>query len=572
MNTTHLLGKFGLLAAATCCAAMIAVGAETNAGPSATQPKIVLIGDSTVTDNAGWGLGFRQFLTDGAECLNRSLGGRSSESFRREGRWTNALALQGDYYLIQFGHNNEAGKPGRSTDMPTFVSNMVSYVEEARAIGAKPVLVTPLTRRQWDKAHPGKIQSSLAPYAEEVRRIAATKHVPLVDLQARSIELCESLGPVKCLEFSPPKVVAGTNTGGFDGTHLNAKGHVLFARLVVEELRQALPELAPVLLTEPVNANPVAREAKFDAVVSADGSGSHITLPAAIAAVPDDSPKPFVILLKPGRYEGQIILSPAKRNVRLVGEELENTVLTYGLNVQESNAATDMRFKGTGVVVLADDFRAENITFENTSGDHGQALALRVDGDRAAFTHCRLLGWQDTLMLNNGRQYFTNCYLEGRVDFIYGSATTVFERCEIHSKNGGHITAASTPQARAFGFVFMDCKLTGDPAAWVNPTNPTTAQPAKKPMADLGRPWRPYASVAYLQCEMGGHIKPAGWDNWRNPTNELTARYAEYNSTGPGANPTARVTWSKQLTKEAAGNITRQSVLGGSDGWNPARP
>lgn len=237
---------------------IILAAAQTRSTAAETKIKIVLVGDSTVTDNAGWGLGFKQFLTDGADCINTSQGGRSSESFRREGRWTNALALKGDYYLVQFGHNNEPGKPGRSTDMLTFVSNMVSYVEEAQANGAKPILVTPLTRRQWDKEHPGKIKSSLAPYAEEVRKIAVEKHVPLLDLQARSIELCESLGPEKCLEFSPPKIVDGTNTGGYDGTHLNAEGHVLFARLVVEELRKAVPELAPVLRREPVNANPVA--------------------------------------------------------------------------------------------------------------------------------------------------------------------------------------------------------------------------------------------------------------------------------------------------------------------------
>ena len=227
----HLLVLVALLLTTT------ADAGNTNAISRDAKIKIILVGDSTVTDNAGWGLGFKQFLNpDKAECVNTSQGGRSSESFRREGRWTNALALKGNYYLIQFGHNNEPGKPGRSTDMPTFVSNMVSYVEEAQAIGAKPVLVTPLTRRQWDKDHPGKIKSSLAPYAEDVRKIAAEKHVPLVDLQARSIELCESLGPEKCLEFSPPKFVDGTNTGGYDGTHLNEKGHVLFARLVVDEI------------------------------------------------------------------------------------------------------------------------------------------------------------------------------------------------------------------------------------------------------------------------------------------------------------------------------------------------
>src|SRR5262249_49402587 len=139
-------------------------------GEPAHKIKIVLVGDSTVTDTAGWGLGFKQFLNDKAECVNTSAGGRSSMSFMREGRWTNALALKGDYYLIQFGHNNEPGKPGRSTDMPTFVSDMTRYVDDAQAIGAKPILVTPLVRRQWDKANPGKIKSSLEPYAEEVRK------------------------------------------------------------------------------------------------------------------------------------------------------------------------------------------------------------------------------------------------------------------------------------------------------------------------------------------------------------------------------------------------------------------
>jgi len=542
--------------------------ADATAAPAPAKIKIVLVGDSTVTDSAGWGLGFKQFLTGAAECINTAQGGRSSESFRREGRWTNALALKGDYYLVQFGHNNEPGKPGRSTDMPTFVSNMVSYVEEARAIGAKPVLVTPLTRRQWDKDHPGKIKSSLAPYAEEVRKIAAERHVPLVDLQARSIELCESLGPEKCLEFSPPKVVDGTNTGGFDGTHLNEKGRVMFARLVVEELRKAAPELSPVLRVEPVDAHPVAKEAKYDAVVSADGSGTHTTVQAAIAAAPDDAAKPYTILLKPGKYGGQIIVPKSKRNIRFVGEELENTVLTYGLNVNEPNPGADPRYRGIGVVVEGDDFHAENVTFQNTSGDHGQALALRLIGDRAVINHCRLLGWQDTLRVDAARQYFTNCYIEGRVDFIYGSATTVFDHCEIHSKNGGHVTAANTPQDRPMGFVFLDCKLTGDPKPWMSPEG-TPANTNSPPKADLGRPWRAYASVTYLNCELGGHIKPEGWNNWRNPTNELTARYAEYHSTGPGANPAARVKWAKQLTDDEAKAFTVEKILGGTDGWKP---
>lgn len=307
--------------------------------------------------------------------------------------------------------------------------------------------------------------------------------------------------------------------------------------------------------------DPAAKESRFQAVVSADGSGTHKTVAEAIAAAPENSPRPFVICIKPGKYEGQIVVPENRRNIRFVGEESAETVLSYPLNVSETNVQTNPRFRGTGVVVLGDDFRAENITFQNTSGDHGQALALRVDGDRAVFRHCRLLGWQDTLMLNRTRQYFTNCYIEGRVDFIYGSGAAVFDHCEIHSKNGGHVTAANTPQEQPYGFVFLNCKLTGDPTPWVNPTNTVvSAPPSKKAMADLGRPWRAYASVTYLNCWMGDHIKPEGWNNWRNPTNELTARFSEYDSTGPGANPEQRVKWSKQLAKEEAAKITVESV------------
>lgn len=524
-----------------------------------------------MADRTGWGLGFKEFIdTNKAECINVAMGGRSSMSFMREGRWTNALALKGDYYLVQFGHNNQPGKPGRSTDMPTFIGNMKEYVEDARAIGAQPVLVTPLTRRQWDKDNPGKINSTLEPYAEDVRKIAADERVPLVDLHARSIELCESLGSEKCDEFSPVKVVDGTNA--YDGTHLIGRGRVMFARLVVDELRKSAPQLATVLLAEPRNPNPTIVDDRYDAIVANDVSAAYTNLQAAINAAPDNGTKPFRILIRRGIYQGQFVVPKEKGHLELIGEEVTNTVLTYGLNVRESDTNTDKRFMGTGVIVLGGNFHAESITFQNTSGDHGQALALRVDGDREVFKHCRMLGWQDTLMINNARQYFTNCYVAGRVDFIYGSATAVFDHCEIHSKNGGHVTAANTPKDQQYGFVFLDCKLTGDSQPWIDPQGVAvnTNKDGSAPRADLGRPWRPYASVTYLNCEMGGHIRPDGWNNWRNPTNELTARYAEYKSSGPGANPDERVKWSKQLTDEQAKNFTIGKILGGSDDWNPA--
>lgn len=307
-------------------------------------------------------------------------------------------------------------------------------------------------------------------------------------------------------------------------------------------------------------------------VVAADGSGQFRTLQEAFAKVPDNSPERTIIHVKPGIYDGQKILEKEKRNVTLRGESIDSTILTWDINTNEEQpAGTNPRYKGTSLVVLADDFRAERLTFRNTSGDHGQALALRIDGDRAVVTNSRLLGWQDTVMLNNGRHYFKDTYIEGRVDFIYGSATAVFDQCVIHSKNGGYITAASTPPERQYGFVFLNSRLSGDPAPWVDPTGkfPAKASSDKAPLAYLGRPWRPYGSVVFINTEMGQHIHPAGWNNWGKPENEKTARYAEYGSRGPGANGAARVQWSRQLTAGEAAQYTVDKVLGGADGWRP---
>jgi pectinesterase len=304
--------------------------------------------------------------------------------------------------------------------------------------------------------------------------------------------------------------------------------------------------------------------------VAADGSGDVKTVQQAIEAAPSRSPDRTIIHVRPGTYAGPFVVPKDKANLTLEGDDPATTVLTWDRNVRDPIPAGNDKFN-PGLHVQADGFEAARLTIQNTSGDHGQALALRVDGDREVFTDCRIIGWQDTLMVNNGRDYFDRCYIAGRVDFIYGSATAWFQDCEIHSRNGGHITAASTPQDHPYGYVFMDCKLTGDATAW-DPatTNPSTTQkPKVTPKADLGRPWRPYASVTYINCEMGSHIKPEGWNNWGKTSNEQTARYSEYHSKGPGAAPDQRAKWSHQLTDEQASQITVQSVLGGPDHWNP---
>lgn len=209
--------------------------------------KIILVGDSTVNDGGGWGYGFKQFLTGDAECINTAANGRSSKSFIAEGRWAKALALKGDYYLIQFGHNDEPGKgPERETDLATtYPQNLARYVDEARAIGAKPVLVTSLTRRNFDKSGDGKLVPNLMPYVAAMKKLAAEKDVPLVDLHAISMAYCEKIGPAQTAKLNAIK------DGQPDTTHLSAAGRVVFGRLVVEALRQAVPELAPYLLAEP---------------------------------------------------------------------------------------------------------------------------------------------------------------------------------------------------------------------------------------------------------------------------------------------------------------------------------
>lgn len=308
--------------------------------------------------------------------------------------------------------------------------------------------------------------------------------------------------------------------------------------------------------------------------VAADGSGDYKSVIDAVAAVPDNSAERTTIHIKPGEYFGQILLTKNKAKVTFLGDDAATTRITWN---EWSQQRPDVHTFNPGVQVQSDDFTAENITFENTYGDHGQALALRLDGDRELIRKCRLIGWQDTLMINNGRDYFDHCTIAGRVDFIYGSATAWFEQCDIHSRNGGHVTAASTPQEHPFGYVFHECKLTSDPTPWSPPPGqpvPEKANTKPTPLGDLGRPWRPYASVTFLNCELDAHIKPEGWNSWLKPgetvsPNEKTARYAEYKSTGPGAAPDKRLPWTHQLSDEAAAKITRDAVVSGDDHWQP---
>lgn len=287
-------------------------------------------------------------------------------------------------------------------------------------------------------------------------------------------------------------------------------------------------------------------------IVSQDGKGDFTTVQSAFDAVPVGNTRPITIFVKKGVYKERLILDTRKDFISLVGEDKLNTILTYNnhAGLRLANGDTINTWTSASFFIYANDFSAENITFENNAGfTAGQAVAVFANGDRLKFTNCRFTGFQDVLFCSGpgSRQYYKDCYIEGTTDFIFGPATAVFQNCHIHSKKNSHVTAASTPREVKYGFVFYDCKLTAD---------------EKTNKVSLGRPWTPYASVTYIRCEMASHIIPEGWNNWRNPANEATVRYAEYGSTGAGATMDKRVSWIKQLSKQDAEAITLQKIFG----------
>lgn len=290
--------------------------------------------------------------------------------------------------------------------------------------------------------------------------------------------------------------------------------------------------------------------------VAKDGSGNFSSVQAALNAVPLNNKKPFTILVKNGVYKEKLRLDSSKNFVTLIGEDKFNTILTYDDHTGKLSPAGDTINTRTSwsFLLKADNFTARNITFQNDAGfTAGQAVAMEAGGDKIVFTNCRFIGNQDVLFTNSekSRQYYEHCYIEGTTDFIFGSAMVWFEQCHIHSKKNSHITAASTPAAKQFGYIFNDCILTGDTSLH---------------NVSLGRPWRPYASVVYMRCFIGEHIKPEGWSNWNNTDNYKTTRFAEYKNYGASAEPGKRVNWARQLTDEEARSVTPENIF---NDWIP---
>ena len=550
---------------------------------------IFMIGDSTMANKSltggnperGWGHVLPGFFSEDIQVDNHAMNGRSSKSFINEGRWDKVLSLikKGDYVFIQFGHNDEKLSAERHTDPgTTFDANLRKFVNETRAKGGIPVLFNSIVRRKFgtfnDKAvaeailqddirkginpdakrdasqdnevrEGDKLIDTHGAYLDSPRNVAEELDVHFIDMNRLTHELVEGLGPKeskKLFMWVPANTIASMPKGREDNTHLNVYGARVIAGITVDAIAKAVPELAKYVR-------------HYDFVVAQDGSGDFFTVQEAINAVPDfRKDVRTTILIRKGTYKEKLIIPESKINISLIGED--GAILTYDgfankKNVFDENMGTS---GSSSCYIYAPDFYAENITFENSSGPVGQAVACFVSADRVYFKNCRFLGFQDTLYTysKQSRQYYEDCYIEGTVDFIFGWSTAVFNRCYIHSKRDGYVTAPSTDKGKKYGYVFYDCKLTAEPEAT---------------KVYLSRPWRPYAQAVFIRCELGKHILPIGWNNWGKKENEKTVFYAEYESRGEGAHPKARAAFSQQLKNLKGYEIN--AVLAGEDGWNP---
>ncbi len=300
--------------------------------------------------------------------------------------------------------------------------------------------------------------------------------------------------------------------------------------------------------------------------VAADASGDFTTVAAAI----ESGAK--VVRIKPGTYRELLNIPQPGIQLRGAGARPEDVVLTYDNSAGTAGGTT----KSASITVSGDDFYAENLTIENSfSRTHplkqegSQAVALKITGDRAVFRKVRFLGYQDTLYANSrscesdkgpcvpARQYFSECYIEGNVDFIFGDALAFFDRSEIHALS--HSVIMLTAQSRHYaeeksGYVFDHCRITAEKGA---------------DRVYLGRPWRAYSTVVFLDTEMPAQIDPEGWREWEHDGKPSlpTSFYAEYRSQGPGAHPASR----KQLTAAEAGGFALKTFLAGDDHWDPTQ-
>jgi pectin methylesterase-like acyl-CoA thioesterase len=272
-----------------------------------------------------------------------------------------------------------------------------------------------------------------------------------------------------------------------------------------------------------------------------------------------------IIEIVPGVYRERIIVTQNHPNVTLLGlgKGPEDVVITNSLNAKSAGGT----FFTETAEINGEGFEADNLTFENTAGNTGQAVAAAVRSDRAVFKHVRFLGDQDTLFADYGRQYYVDSYIRGGVDFIFGNATAVFDHSTIEEIRPGYLTAQSrTSPDQTTGYVIANSKITRSICLG--------GEPECRAAADfnfyLGRPWRPFSRVIVMNTELPNTLNAEGWSIWnKTDTFPPKAYYAEFHNSGAGADLGKRPSWSHQLTADQAKQYEPRSFLKGGDNWNP---
>ncbi|EOA40074.1 hypothetical protein CARUB_v10008769mg [Capsella rubella] len=308
-----------------------------------------------------------------------------------------------------------------------------------------------------------------------------------------------------------------------------------------DDLKMILFDHFPSWLTtldrELLESAPKALKVNANVVVAKDGSGKYKTVNEAVAAAPENSNSRYVIYVKKGVYKETIDIGKKKKNLMLVGDGKDATIITGSLNVVDGSTT----FRSATIAANGDGFMAQDLWIQNTAGPaKHQAVALRVSADQTVINRCRIDAYQDTLYTHTLRQFYRDSYITGTVDFIFGNSAVVFQNCDIVARKPGAgqknmVTAQGREdQNQNTAISIQKCKITAS----------SDLAPVKGSVQTfLGRPWKLYSRTVIMQSFIDNHINPAGWFPWDGEFALSTLYYGEYANTGPGADTSKRVTW-----------------------------
>ncbi|GLJ26869.1 hypothetical protein SUGI_0525120 [Cryptomeria japonica] len=308
-----------------------------------------------------------------------------------------------------------------------------------------------------------------------------------------------------------------------------------------------------------------AKSYKQEIYVAKDGSGDTNSVQAAVDMVPQNNRQPVKIFIRAGVYREKVLVPTHKPYISFIGQGRSVTIITWQDRASDKgvNGQVIGTLDSASVAIEADYFSATHITFQNTAlfvnmrgAEGSQAVALRVTGDKASFIGCGMVGYQDTLFDHMGRHFFLNCFIQGYVDFIFGSGRSLYKGCHLHVKGGGYGAVAASQRnspSEKSGFSFVNCKVTGGGGE------------SSTGMTYLGRAWGRYALTVFIYCQFDNVVMPMGWSDWEDPSRRWTAFFAEYECSGPGYVPMQRVKWAKTLSYTQALPFMGTQFIDGDD-------